>query len=289
MVDSYYNKCKRSIKTTPEGGKCPPAGESREMEEKIRLLLADPSENFRVILQELLEENGFEVLASVGDGLAALDAARRVRPQVVVMELILQKLDGLELLPLLAGMENAPRVLVVSQWTGEDAVREALERGAAYFVPKPCDLWALMARIRDVAAYRCARENSGGTELRAQRIVARTLYALGMSPASSGTELARAMVLILLRDPEAIRQIDRALYRPFLRPGRRSTGYIEHALRYAIREAWTRNPTALQKELFYSAARRGSGCPSNGMFLAVVAEYVRMQLRELSGGCAARQ
>ena len=45
------------------------------MEEKIRLLLADPSENFRAILQELLEENGFEVLASVGDGLAALDAA----------------------------------------------------------------------------------------------------------------------------------------------------------------------------------------------------------------------
>ena len=257
------------------------------MEERIRLLLADADENYRALLKDFLETSGFEILAAVGNGMEALHAAQQKKPQVVLMELILPGLEGMGLLEHLRREQCAPQVLILSQWTRKDAVREALERGAAYFIPKPCDLPALLGRIRAAVSYGADIPPEDNGELQAKRLIAQTLYDLGLSPSSSGTDLAQAMVQILLRNPEAIRQIDHALYRPFLQQGRRDTGYIEHALRYAIREAWTKNATEFQSELFRNTVRRESGSPSNGVFLAVVAEYVRMQLHHQDRQCSA--
>ena len=67
--------------------------------EKISVVLVDGNEDFRGLLQEYMERDGaFTVLASVGDGMEALRAVRRLQPDLVVMDVVLPGLDGFGLL-----------------------------------------------------------------------------------------------------------------------------------------------------------------------------------------------
>ena len=62
--------------------------------EKISVILVDANEDFRGLLQEYMERDGaFTVLASVGDGMEALRAVRRLRPDLVVMDVVLPGLE----------------------------------------------------------------------------------------------------------------------------------------------------------------------------------------------------
>ena len=63
--------------------------------EKISVVLVDGNEDFRGLLQEYMERDGaFTVLASVGDGMEALRAVRRLQPDLVVMDVVLPGLDS---------------------------------------------------------------------------------------------------------------------------------------------------------------------------------------------------
>ncbi len=67
--------------------------------EKLSVILVDGNEDFRGLLQEYMERDGaFTVLASVGDGMEALRAVRRLQPDLVVMDVVLPGLDGFGLL-----------------------------------------------------------------------------------------------------------------------------------------------------------------------------------------------
>ena len=108
--------------------------------EKISVVLVDGNEDFRGLLQEYMERDGaFTVLASVGDGMEALRAVRRLQPDLVVMDVVLPGLDGFGLLSEITQEPRAPHVLILSAWMQEENQYEALRRGADCFLPKPCD------------------------------------------------------------------------------------------------------------------------------------------------------
>ena len=106
--------------------------------EKISVVLVDGNEDFRGLLQEYMERDGaFTVLASVGDGMEALRAVRRLQPDLVVMDVVLPGLDGFGLLSEITQEPRAPHVLILSAWMQEENQYEALRRGADCFLPNP--------------------------------------------------------------------------------------------------------------------------------------------------------
>jgi DNA-binding NarL/FixJ family response regulator len=78
------------------------------------VLIVDDHEDFRSSARALLELQGFEVVAAVEDGEAALDAVDRLRPDIVLLDVQLPGMDGFEVAERLASSARPPRVVLVS-------------------------------------------------------------------------------------------------------------------------------------------------------------------------------
>jgi len=78
------------------------------------VLIVDDHADFRASARALLERQGFDVVADVDDGAAALEATARLRPDVVLLDVQLPGMDGFEVASLLAGLPDAPRIVLIS-------------------------------------------------------------------------------------------------------------------------------------------------------------------------------
>jgi DNA-binding NarL/FixJ family response regulator len=103
----------------------------------------------------------FEVVAAVGDGAAALVAAERHRPDVVIMDLSMPVLDGVEATRRLRTVTPEARVVVLTSTFDRGRIAEAIEAGAVGFLLKDAEPDALVRRIRIAAG--CADRQCTGT------------------------------------------------------------------------------------------------------------------------------
>ena len=121
----------------------------------IRVILVDDQElvrtGFRMILAD---EEGIEVVGEAANGREAVDAAARHRPDVVVMDIRMPVMDGVEATRRLtrAGTGEAPRVLVLTTFDTDEHVVEALRAGASGFLLKDVTPADFVAAIRIVAS-----------------------------------------------------------------------------------------------------------------------------------------
>lgn len=122
----------------------------------IRLLIADDHPVVRAGLAGLLsDEPGFEVVAEAADGDEAVRLAAATRPDVVLMDLRMPAVDGVEATARIAGGEAGdppPRVLILTTYETDDQIIAAIEAGAAGYLLKAAPQAEIVAGIRSVAA-----------------------------------------------------------------------------------------------------------------------------------------
>jgi len=120
----------------------------------VRVVVADDQPVVRTGFRTILEAAGIEVVAEAGDGREAVAAAGRSGPDVVLMDIRMPELDGIEATRQLAGPDVADpvRVLVLTTFDLDDYVYEALRAGASGFLLKDVGREELVAAVRVVAA-----------------------------------------------------------------------------------------------------------------------------------------
>jgi DNA-binding NarL/FixJ family response regulator len=119
----------------------------------IRILLADDEQLVREGFRRLLEiPDDIEVVAEAGDGRQVLSALDRVHVDVVVLDVRMPRMSGLEVLDALKERATRPPCLVLTTFDDPALLLEAARRGAHGFVPKDISLDELLAAIRAVAA-----------------------------------------------------------------------------------------------------------------------------------------
>ena len=120
------------------------------MSDKKRIIVADGSEEFRRMLAELMDrEEDLTVTAQTGSGEELLELTATLKPDVVVMDLMLTGMDGFEVLDGLCRLGAArPRTLVLSAFSGSSLAAEISERGGDYAMLKPCRPQAVIERTR---------------------------------------------------------------------------------------------------------------------------------------------
>jgi DNA-binding NarL/FixJ family response regulator len=120
--------------------------------EPIRVLVCDDSEAFRALLRYTLQEDpGIEVVGEAADGMAAIQAAERLQPDVVLLDLTMPILDGMDAIA--SVLERAPgaQVVALSGWGAERMEQAALDQGAIAYLEKSDDVEALRAAVRAAA------------------------------------------------------------------------------------------------------------------------------------------
>jgi DNA-binding NarL/FixJ family response regulator len=120
----------------------------------LRLLIADDQALVRAGFRKILEsEPGLAVVAEAEHGLAAVDAAARSRPDIVLMDIRMPHLDGIEATRrIVERSADRPRVLMLTTYGLDDYVFEALRAGASGFLLKDVPPEELVAAVKLVAA-----------------------------------------------------------------------------------------------------------------------------------------
>jgi len=118
----------------------------------IRVLVADDQSMVRAGFRMLLcHEEDIEVVAEASNGLEAVDKAARFRPTVVLMDIRMPELDGLQATRRILAADNAARILILTTFDLDEYVYETLRAGASGFVLKDDPPEQLLAAIRIVA------------------------------------------------------------------------------------------------------------------------------------------
>jgi two-component system, OmpR family, KDP operon response regulator KdpE len=115
----------------------------------MKILIADDDPQLVRALRITLAAHGYDVVAAP-DGAAAIALAAQAHPDVVLLDLGMPKLDGVQVIAALRGWTDAP-ILVVSGRTGSADKVEALDAGADDYVTKPFQIDELLARLRALA------------------------------------------------------------------------------------------------------------------------------------------
>ncbi|GAB18116.1 putative two-component response regulator [Gordonia effusa NBRC 100432] len=122
-------------------------------EDLIRTLLVDDQELVRSGLRRILRrKDGFDVIGECGDGDEVLDAVASYRPDVVVMDLRMKRVSGMDATRKLRETQSPPPVLALTTFRDDALLSEALRAGAAGFVLKDSSAEELIRAVRLVAA-----------------------------------------------------------------------------------------------------------------------------------------
>ena len=118
----------------------------------LSVVLADDVEDVRYLLRFVIEADGrFEVVAEAATGREAVDLAASLRPDVVLLDLAMPEMGGLEALPLIKAASPATKVVIVTAF-GELSEQAAYERGAVAFVTKGAKPGQLVEVMADVVS-----------------------------------------------------------------------------------------------------------------------------------------
>ena len=104
--------------------------------ERIRVIIADDESIIRMDVREMLTNLGYLVVGEVGDGRSAVNLARELKPDIVVMDIKMPDMDGIEAAKILTEERIAP-VLLLTAYSQRDLVERAKEAGVVGYIVKP--------------------------------------------------------------------------------------------------------------------------------------------------------
>ena len=120
-----------------------------------RIVVCDDQSAFRQLVTMVLGlERGIEVVGEAADGVEAIDAARRHAPDVLLLDVAMPNMDGLEALPFIREASPATRVVMVTAFGSETIRERALAAGAAGFIEKGLDVAELVEQVMQICAVR---------------------------------------------------------------------------------------------------------------------------------------
>ena len=186
---------------------------------KTRVLIAEDEALIRLDLKEMLEEEGYVVVAEVGDGQQAVDRARELAPDLVILDIQMPVLDGLSAAEQIASDRVAP-VIVLTAFSQRELVERARDAGAMAYLVKPFSKSDLVPAI-EMAVSRYAEVQQLETEVAGLTERLETRKSVDRAKAVLQERLG-------LSEPEAFRWIQKTAMDLRLSMRQVADGVIEH-------------------------------------------------------------
>ena len=257
------------------------------METKIRVLIADASAEFCRRLSSLAAaQPDLEVVGTAANGVEALAMTAELKPDVLMLDLVLPELDGLEVLRRLPETGVGCRVMVVSGFVSNQAVNMCSELGADYFVPKPCDSAWLFLRIRELMQQPSRPLPQQGTDCRVREdaeleaTVTDIIHEIGVPAHIKGYQYLREAIILTIRDMDMINAVTKVLYPEVARKFGTTPSRVERAIRHAIEVAWDRGDIEVLQKFFGYTVSNIKGKPTNSEFIAMIADSLTLRRKQ---------
>lgn len=255
------------------------------MSRKISVLLADNSQYFAVPCANVMKSHGLDVIMTEKDGKAVLEGIAQYRPDVVIMDFFLPRMDAIAVMRNLAAQESAkrPLVMIMSGFDNPALEREAMAAGADYYFLKPFDAEIMSERIQSLcsepAAGTARRDTAepAGNSLELQ--VTEIIHQIGVPAHIKGYQYLRDAILMAIADEQIINAVTKRLYPAVAKRHATTSSRVERAIRHAIEVAWDRGDVDVLNSYFGYTIHNGRGKPTNSEFIAMISDRFRLQMK----------
>ncbi len=262
--------------------------------EKLNVAIADDNERIVEMLNVMIRgENGMEIVGTAGNGEEAVEMIRKNAPDVVLLDLIMPKMDGLGVMEKIKAdkdLKKMPTFIVISA-VGQEAVTEdAFALGANYYVMKPFNNEALLGRLRSIqnkaegklapAKVDSVPERTSIFESKnLETDVTNMIHEIGVPAHIKGYQYLRDAIMMSVKDVEMLNSVTKVLYPTIAKNHQTTASRVERAIRHAIEVAWGRGKMDTIDALFGYTVSVGKGKPTNSEFIALIADKIRLEYR----------
>lgn len=254
------------------------------MESKVKILIADENRDFRRVCKDKLLQLGYRDVIEATNGEEALARIHADRPDIVLLDIWLSKIDSMQILKTVAAEkslpEQRPSFIILSVVNNQNVFFEAVESGADYCMLKPLNYQALGERIiRLISQKKNSLTHSGipatmGHDLESQ--VTKVIHQIGVPAHIKGYQYLRFAIIMTIHDNEVINSVTKILYPTVAKQFDTTSSRVERAIRHAIEVAWDRGDLDTLNAYFGYTIQQGRGKPTNSEFIAMIADNIRL-------------
>ncbi|HKM21500.1 MAG TPA: sporulation transcription factor Spo0A [Lachnospiraceae bacterium] len=262
--------------------------------EKLNVAIFDDNQRMLELVSDVLEsDNDMTVVGSARNGEEAYELIRKKEPDVVLLDLIMPKLDGMEIMNRVKkdhSIQKQPEFIVLSA-VGDDRITEdAFRMGAKYFIMKPFDPQMVRNRIKMMRSDSKSRHSeiiSNSQEIvenadalgNLERDVTDIIHEIRVPAHIKGYQYLRDAIMMSVNDMEMLGSITKVLYPTIAKHYRTTPSRVERAIRRAIEVAWSRGKMDTIDALFGYTISMGKGKPTNSEFIALIADKIRIEYK----------
>ncbi len=254
--------------------------------DKSKILFADDNRVFCRALEEFFAaQPDFEVCGTAANGSEALDLIKKTEPDIVVLDMAMPYVDGFGVLDNLSSLNlsKRPHMIILSAVGQEETTRQAMEKGATYYIVKPFDMTMLLARIRQLTKNAPTTSNNGGqmaTSIPQARSldveVTKIIHQMGVPAHVKGYQYLRDAIIMVVNEVNLMGAVTKELYPMIAEKYDTTASRVERAIRHAIELAWDRGNVELMNHYFGYTINVERGKPTNSEFIAMIADKLRI-------------
>ena len=244
---------------------------------KIKVLMIDDNVQLIEAVKEYFNSSkSIEITHTANDGTDGIKAIENEIYDVIILDLIMPKKDGLYVLEEMKKRNLDKKVIVATSYNTGEVIRQVSEYGVNYYVLKPFDFVDLEKRILD-----CCNKKKEGKNIdlhynNIQISITKILHELGIPSHIKGYQYIRDGVSMIFENPDMIGGITKELYPELAAKFDTTVSRVERAIRHAIEVSWNRGDWDLMTEIFGNSVDIDRAKPTNSEFIVTVADKLRL-------------
>lgn len=256
------------------------------MMDKIKVLMVDDNLNLVEMVKEYFKNHetiSIDFEAYDGEqGIELIDRERE-RYDLIILDLIMPKKDGIYVLEEMKKRGISKKVIVATSYNASEVIREVSEYGVSYFILKPFELPDLEKRILESNKKKEESKNIDFYYNNLQISITKMLHELGIPSHIKGYQYIREGIGIIFERPETIGGITKELYPELADKFDTTVSRVERAIRHAIEVSWNRGNWSLMEEIFGHSVDIDKAKPTNSEFIVTIADKLRLDFHKV--GC----
>lgn len=256
-------------------------GREEAMPNRVKVLLADDNKEFCELFRDYMaSQDDLELVGVAHNGTEVLDLVDEVRPDVLVLDIIMPHLDGIGVLERLTRDETGrPKVIMLTAFGQEAVTQRVVSLGADYYVLKPFSLDVLADRIRQLSLSSAPLAQPPARARNLEVEVTNIIHEVGIPAHIKGYFYLRDAITMVVNHVDYLGAVTKELYPAVAAKYDTTPSRVERAIRHAIEVAWNRGNIDAIVRLFGYTVSHDRGKPTNSEFIAMIADKLRMELR----------
>lgn len=251
------------------------------MENWSRVLIAIGDESLCRRVQLAVQKlEKVTVAATVNDGAQAIAALQTVQPDLLIVDMMLPKADGIAVLRAAGASAKHPTALVLTEYLTDFLTGQLVGLGAQYIMRKPVEAADIADRLAQIRSARNARPGTSGVgHANMEAMVTSVIHEIGVPAHIKGYQYLREAILLAVNDMDVINAITKVLYPQVAKTFQTTPSRVERAIRHAIEVAWDRGDLETLQRFFGYTVSNTKGKPTNSEFIALIADKLQLQLK----------